>query len=138
MVNVKDFENAVPSGDMLETIFRRQEELIEKYEPIEERNLGHPVPRGVYNLDDPACQQRIKDFCWRITEELGEAANCLKNKPWKLTHQATDKEHFLEELMDAFHFTMELLIHCGFTPEALVKMYLNKSDVNKFRIRSQY
>jgi dimeric dUTPase (all-alpha-NTP-PPase superfamily) len=100
--------------------------------------LGHSVPKGVFNINDPACQQRLKDFFWRITEEWGEAANCLKNKPWKNTHMETDETHFLEEVIDAFHFTVEVLLHLGFTPESLVVMYLNKNDVNKFRIKSNY
>jgi hypothetical protein len=49
---------------------------MEKYDPIEEKNLSHHIPHGVFNLDDPQSQQRFKDFAWRVTEELGEAMNC--------------------------------------------------------------
>jgi dimeric dUTPase (all-alpha-NTP-PPase superfamily) len=138
-LNVSDFSNTLPEGeDLLKVIFKRQVELMEKYDPIEEKNLSHHIPHGVFNLDDPQSQQRLKDFAWRVTEELGEAMNCLKNKPWKQTHMPTDEVHFLEELVDAFHFLIEMYIHVGFTPETLTAMYLNKSDVNKFRIRSKY
>lgn len=119
-------------------IFKRQHELKTKYDTIERINLGYDFPTGVVDLNDPTAQQRIKDFMWRITEELGEAANTLKCKPWKVTHMPTDEIHFLEELIDAFHFMIELLIMVGFTPESLTQLYLDKSDVNRFRIRSNY
>lgn len=137
-MNVNDFDNKTPVGDLLKTIFSRQLELMEKYDPIEEGNLGHPIPHGKFDLNDRASQQRLKDFAWRITEELGEAMNCLKNKPWKQTPMITDETHFLEELVDGFHFYIELLIHAGFDAESLTRMYLDKSDVNKFRVRSAY
>lgn len=138
-MNVNDFNNVAPDNeDLLKLIFRRQAELEVKYDPIERINLGYDFPQGIFDLDDPKAQQRIKDFCWRITEEIGEAANCLKNKPWKTSHMPTDQIHFREEMVDAFHFFIALLIHCGFTPESLVAMYMDKNDVNHFRIRSKY
>lgn len=123
---------------MLEVIFERQKQLMDKYHDIESKNLGYEAPQGVLDLHNPQHQQRLKDFAWRITEEIGEAMNCLKNKPWKQTHMPTDEVHYAEELVDAFHFMVELLIHSGFTAESLVAMYLDKNDVNLFRIRSQY
>lgn len=138
-MNVNDFNNTAPTDeDLLKVIFRRQAELMIKYHKIEEINLGRELPEGILDLDDPRAQERIKDFAWRITEEIGEAANCLKNKPWKTSHMPTDKVHFNEEMIDAFHFFIELLIMCGFTPESLVAMYMDKNDVNHFRIRSKY
>jgi len=138
MVNVNDFENETPEGDLLKVIFERQRMLMEKYHLIEESNLNTALPHAPLDLDDPKAQQRIKDFAWRITEELGEAMNCLKNKPWKVTHMVTDETHFLEELIDGVHFYVELLIMVGFDAESLTRMYLNKNDVNQFRIRSKY
>lgn len=137
-MNVKDFDSQLPEGDFLKAIFEKQHQLMEKYDPIESKNMGYQIPTGVLDLSDPKAQVRLKDFAWRITEEIGEAMNCLKNKPWKQTQMVTDETHYLEELVDGLHFYIELLIHSGFTPESLVKMYLNKSAVNEFRIRSQY
>lgn len=137
-MNVNDFDNRLPDGDLLKIIWARQEELVLKYEPIEEANLKTILPKGAFDLNDCRSQQRLKDFAWRITEELGEAMNCLKNKPWKVTQMTTDETHYREELVDALHFFIELLMHSGFEPESLTRMYLNKSDVNRFRIRSRY
>ena len=54
------------------------------------------------NLDDKRGQARIKDFSWRVTEELGEA----------LDAKAT-KDHYQEELIDGLHFLTELTILAG-------------------------
>jgi len=123
---------------MLEAIFERQKELIEKYHPIEKKNgllITEDMP---VNLNDAKGQQRLKDFAWRVTEEIGEAMNCLKNKPWKQTQMETDVEHYYEELVDAFHFFVELCIISGLTAKDLCDIYFKKSEVNKFRQRSGY
>ncbi len=137
-MNVNDYNEKLPDGDLLKAIFARQQQLIEKYHDIEAKNTGLDIPANPVDLNDRASQLRIKDFMWRITEELGEAANCLKLKPWKSTPMVTDEVHFLEEMIDAFHFMIELLIMVGFTPESLTQMYLNKAAVNSFRQTSNY
>ncbi len=137
-MNIDDVKESEIKGDKLETIFKRQLELIEKYHVIEKANgllITEDVP---VDLDSAKGQQRLKDFAWRVTEELGEAMNCLKNKPWKQTQMETDKEHFVEEIADAFHFFIELCILIGLDAESLTNIYLKKSEVNKFRQRSQY
>jgi hypothetical protein len=137
-LNVNDANKEEVTGDKLEVIFKRQRELMEKYEPIEHMNgllLTADVP---VNLNDPKGQARLKDFAWRVTEELGEAMNCLKNKPWKQTHMETDEMHYKEEIADAFHFFVELCILSGFTADSLADLYLRKSQVNQFRQRSGY
>lgn len=122
--------------DLLRMIFNRQAELMHRFDIIEDQNIG-PIPHGVFDLNDRAAQRRLKEFAWRITEEVGEAMNCLKNNPWKQTLKPTDEIHFFEELIDGFHFYIEMLIHCGFTPESLVAAYMDKSDVNLQRISTR-
>jgi hypothetical protein len=143
-MNVKDFQSELPEGkDLLQLIFDKQFELMKKYHDIESNNLGFEFPAvktmGIgLDINSTRVQYRIKDMMWRVTEELGEAANTLKNKPWKNTHMLTDEVHYLEEIIDAVHFFVELLIMSGFTPESLAIMYLNKNAVNHFRQRSNY
>jgi len=125
-------------GDKLEAIFKRQNELIAKYHVIESDN-GFVFPKEIpLNLDSPQAQLRLKEFAWRITEELAEAMSCLKNKPWKSTHMETDKSHYFEELADAFHFFVEMVILSGLDANGLTDIYFRKSEVNKFRQRSNY
>lgn len=137
-MNVNDAEKEQVTGDMLEAIFARQKELIDKYHIIEEKNELLQTPLIPVDINSQHGQQRLKDFAWRITEELGEAMNCLKNKPWKVTHMETDETHFREEIVDAFHFFIEMCILIGFDAQSLTEMYLRKSLVNKFRQRTNY
>jgi len=142
MVNINDVcleeSDQYMEGDMLMDIFGRQHELMKAYHPIEARNgllLTDEVP---VNLHSAIGQARLKDFAWRITEELGEAMNCLKNKPWKQTQMETDIAHYQEELADAFHFFIELCILSGIDAIGLYNLYFRKNKVNQFRQRSKY
>ena len=143
-MNVTDFLKKVEDGDTLLrkdrwlAVFERQAELMHTYHVIEDRNnllQTYDVP---VDLHDKMGQARLKDFAWRITEELGEAMNCLKNKPWKQTQMSTDVEHYQEEVADALHFFIELCILSGLGPDELFDMYMAKSKVNEFRQESQY
>lgn len=115
MVNVNDFSSELPNGDYLEAIFVRQNELIHKYHQLEENNVGHKLPfadrEHPFDLNDPASQLRLKDFAWRVTEEIAEATEC---------QAAEDQTHFLEELIDALHFLAEMTIYCGITPDHII------------------
>lgn len=137
MVNIRDIDTEAPEdGDMLANIFHRQQELEDKYEDIEAAN-GFPHPTGA-DLDDAATQWFLKDAAYRVVEELSEATNCLKNKPWKTSQVVTDKDHFYEELADAWHFMVRLTIYSGLSSEDLYKLYFKKSEVNKFRQETNY
>lgn len=139
-MNIHDVQDVqVSEGeDMLVSIFAKQRELMRKYEEIEQKNGLLTTSDVPVNLHDRFGQQRLKDFAWRVTEEIGEAMNCLKNKPWKQTHMQTDEAHYKEELIDALHFFVELLILSGFTPHDVYNFYFKKNEVNKFRQESKY
>lgn len=90
------------TGDKLQAIFTRQKSLMNKYHDIELRSGLLQTEDCPVNLDDKRGQARIKDFSWRVTEELGEA----------LDAKAT-KDHYQEELIDGLHFLTELTILTG-------------------------
>ena len=101
-------------GDKLVAIFNRQKELMDKYHDIEERSGLLQTPDCPVNLDDKRGQARIKDFAWRVTEELGEALDA-----------ELDEAHFKEELVDGLHFLTELSILSDFEPERILE-YVSK------------
>lgn len=90
------------TGDKLQAIFTRQKSLMDKYHDIELKSGLMQTENCPVNLDDKRGQARIKDFSWRVTEELGEA----------LDAKAT-KDHYQEELIDGLHFLTELTILAG-------------------------
>lgn len=198
------------TGDKLEAIFTRQKELMEKYHYIEERSGLCQTSDCPVNLDDKRGQARIKDFAWRITEEVGEAldavadeehhyeelidglhflteltilagrdyynivpntsgdylesiidasptksfsikgslyilirelgmmCNCLKNKPWKQSQMRTDLNAFYTRLTNVWISYISLLTNAGLSADDIANIYLKKSQVNKFRQRSNY
>lgn len=89
-------------GDRLKAIFDRQKSLMEKYHDIEAKSGLLQTSDCPVNLDDKRGQARIKDFAWRITEEVGEALDAR-----------THKDHLWEELIDGLHFLTELTVLAG-------------------------
>lgn len=212
------------TGDKLQAIFTRQKSLMDKYHDIELRSGLLQTEDCPVNLDDKRGQARIKDFSWRVTEELGEAldarsnkdhyqeelidglhflteltvlagkdydsilpqgtplydsdhledlvenakevisrrasqgengysleywvskfienlgmmCNCLKNKPWKQSMMKTDREAFYSRLSEVWVIYITILVVSGMDAQDIADIYLKKSQVNKFRIRSAY
>lgn len=205
-------------GDLLQAIFNRQKSLMGKYHDIELRSGLLQTEDCPVNLDDKRGQARIKDFSWRVTEELGEAldakansdhyqeelidglhflteltvlagkdydtilpegipthcedhlgdlveeaknqmneyggnltywvtkfieqlammCNCLKNKPWKQSMMKTDKEAFYHRLTNVWVYYITILVVSGMNAQDIANIYLKKSQVNRFRQRSNY
>lgn len=209
-MNIKHAETEIINGDKLKAIFDRQKELMEKYHHIEQRSGLLQTEDCPVNLDDMRGQARLKDFAWRITEEVGEAldgkddfehfteelidglhflteftilagldykdiptfpltedvdvletlyenrlklsveelvtmfvrylgmtCNCLKNKPWKQSQMSTDSEMFYSKLRIVWEVYISIL-GIYLEPQAIAEVYLKKSQVNKFRQRSNY
>lgn len=116
-MNITDAEKEVVVGDKLEAIFARQKELMDKYHDIELRSGLLQTGDCPVNLDDKRGQARIKDFSWRVMEELGEAIDAY-------AEGNDDEEHFKEELIDGLHFLTELTILAGYDPEKLLNTQL--------------
>lgn len=99
--------------DRLDLIFQRQHALMSKYIPIEVKNgLCHTVDCPV-DLNDRMGQARLKDFFWRTTEELTEAAEAQRVHPEL-------RSHTLEELADALHFLVEAHLLAGISPVEVI------------------
>jgi len=75
---------------------------------------------------------------WAIVKNLGLAANCLKQKPWKQTHQLTDRNLYKEYILKTFLEFFSMCKTFDMTSEDLFNIYFKKNKVNQFRIRSKY
>ena len=210
-MNITHAKKEETDKEPLKAIFDRQKELMEKYHDIELKSGLLQTENCPVNLDDRKGQARIKDFAWRITEEIGEAldaitnesgesallhfheelvdglhfltemtiltgynlpeyttlkdlieegtsrdcytlndlvsdhvmylgmmCNCLKNKPWKQTMMKTNKENFYKHLKLVWSNYVAILTSQDLTEEEITDLYLRKSQVNKFRQRSNY
>jgi len=217
ILDIKVEDLGITGEDKLDQIFKRQLELMQKYHDIE-KSSGLIITEDVpVDLHDSRGQARLKDFAWRITEELGEAleafrvhrdirehydeeiadalhflveftilagvtadrfqlggqdklddlfnanwaatsrvysslcrdvgrtvealavaCNCLKNKPWKSTMILTDVEYFITRVKVVWCRFAELCQRSGLNSDKIFDLYFRKSEVNKFRIRSDY
>lgn len=93
----KDFETVVRA------IFAQQRSLMDKYQAIEH------LPAPPISVHHASGQRVLKDFAWRYTEELAESAEAYQKH--------AQSEHWREELADATHFLVELLIFAGITAD---------------------
>lgn len=93
-------------ADKLADIVRRQTELMQKYHHIEKANGLLQTDIVPVDIHDRFGQARLKDFAWRVTEEIAEATEAM------IIH-ADIPQHALEELGDALHFMIELDILSG-------------------------
>ena len=210
-MNITHAKKETTNKESLRAIFDRQKELMEKYHDIEFKSGLMQTEDCPVNLDDKRGQARIKDFSWRITEEIGEAldaienesgesallhfheelvdglhfltemtiltgydlpeyttlkdlieegsyrdcytlndlvsdhvmylgmmCNCLKNKPWKQSMMKTNKENFYKHLKLVWSNYIAILTSQDLTEEEITDLYLRKSQVNQFRVRSNY
>jgi len=103
-------------GDPLDLIFLRQKELMDNYEGIERSNGLLETDEVPVNIHSGKGQARLKNFAWRITEELAEAMDAnTRHSEW-----GWFSPHAREEVADAFHFLVEMTILSGVTPEDLI------------------
>lgn len=108
-------------GDYLREIFDLQKQLLNHYIKIES------LPDYPIDLHTRDNQVLLKDFSARVIEELGEAMESYEKALGKgdlniMVYEKTRINHiynFNEELGDALHFMVELMIYSGIGYETL-------------------
>lgn len=120
--------------DLLCTMYTQQRIHLDNYAS----DSTAQVMAGIGDINHPVIQAKLREFASYTVEELYEAINHLKNKPWKKTYVETDRGAFIEEIADAFHFFLEFLIFAGITPEVLFRAYFAKTLTNIERQRTGY
>lgn len=108
-MNITHAKKETTNKESLKAIFERQKQLMVKYHDIELKSGLLQTEDCPVNLDDKRGQARIKDFSWRITEEIGEALDALENESGE-----SALLHFHEELIDGLHFLTEMTILTGY------------------------
>lgn len=133
-MNINDFEEQCTIEDVPKTfqlIFDRQLELSKKYVPVEVSNGLRWYPEHqAGNLNLPTCQSQMKDFAWRIMEEIGESIEAMEES----INSSSPVEHFhhaKEELADGLHFITELAIFCHIKPSEIEEMVLSGAFIHR-------
>lgn len=122
-------ENPVIHTGFLEDMYKMQKNLIDHYIKIE------GLPQYPINVNKKSNQVILKDFTGRVIEELAEGMeslmivrqNTLKNRYWlnnynndEYNNSLNHLQNFGEELADAIHFYLELLIFANIGVEDLL------------------
>jgi len=81
---------------------------MDKFHRIENNNGVLLTGKIPVDLQSFRGQARLRDYAWRITEELGEAMH------------AQDPDYRREEIVDALHFLVELCIASGLEAREIV------------------
>lgn len=99
--------------DRLHLIFQRQAELMHKYHHIEAANGLLQTEAIPVDLQDRKGQARLKDFAWRITEEIAETLEAIDK-------HGIESDQAKEEIADSLHFLVEMAIISGIEPDHIV------------------
>lgn len=89
-----------------------------------------------YNRDDPL-DKKIHSLCTAIIHETVELDRLTGWKWWK-TPKEFDIPEAKEELIDIFHFMLNMFIELEMGPEQILHEYMRKRDININRQLSKY
>lgn len=122
--------------DKLDKIFELREEFMN-----EVNKYANVYPEGwPLELSEKSSQQQIREVTLRGVEEIFEALQLLKNtKDHKKTDDpVVDREHFLEEFVDAQNYFISLLILSGYSVDDFFDAYIRKHNIIINRIKNKY
>jgi dUTPase. len=110
----------------IETMFARQADL-------QVRSFN--VTPWELNGDDR--RKYITAMALGLHDEISEALQEIAWKPWA-RDDYVNKQAFIGELVDAFHFLMNLALVVDVNGDAFVEAYFKKAEVNAKRQRDGY
>jgi len=114
--------------DRLEEMLRMQEALQIKYSGVAPSDLG-----GTARMDF------IRTMVLATEDELHEALRETAWKPWS-NHviRGINRESYLAEMVDAWHFFMNLLLVANISADEFFNEYLRKNGINHDREDNGY
>lgn len=136
-MNILDYKSEdFNSETWLDIMYEKQLNVAIKYKDIE------GLPQWPLSLDPKSSQVVFKDFLYRISEELSESYETVVNPDSKVFDDNGLELHAVEELADALHFYLELLIYVGIKSGRLNEWYSKyeekEIEVDKAYLMAQY
>lgn len=111
--------------------------MVDKLDKIVRMQLTLMDRLGVQVLDDQKndvlIQEQTRDMLFAICCELGETGDEINWKPWKRTVKPVNLDLLRTELIDIFHFTMELMLMWGMDSKMIFEVYEKKMAENNAR-----
>jgi len=117
LVVMANGDNPLIEGDKMDKLFKCRHRWDEK--------IYHPIETLLLSTGG-------------FVRDMGMACNCFKNKPWKQSQMMTDVKEFYKWVTKAWISFITLCYYQGLDAESLTTYYFGKSEVNRFRQRSNY
>lgn len=146
----KDLEikDILPTGDMLELIYRKQEHMQTKTYGYDYKNMSLADLKDYLMMNNHALVDELHemlDAVGGINDGIGNAVW----KPWKAEHTAAkvmglnslsenDQKELLFEVADILCFFMNIPIALGIQPQDLFNVYMAKVKENQNRQDNNY
>jgi dimeric dUTPase (all-alpha-NTP-PPase superfamily) len=116
----------------------RLEEMFLLQEALQQRHLDGGLP---HQLTGETRANYIRTMVLATTDELHEALRNTQWKPWsnRDVHWSLEEQNaYVDELIDAWHFFMNLLLVAGVNADEFFNGYLRKNNINHGRIDDGY
>jgi len=99
--------------------------------------IGNEIPYDKVWLNNPINIELIKNQILALYDEVGEALREVPWKPWK-RNQQFNVSKFRMELIDIFHFLINLCLLSGMNAEDVFTLFQSKNQINKMRQKNGY
>ena len=105
--------------------------------------LQRELQNNTYGIDPSVITAQgdmsfIKDMVIAATDELHEVLGETRWKPWTTGPRTVNVENYKKEMVDLFHFFMNLMLAVDMTADELYDMYRFKRQVNIKRQEDGY
>ena len=139
--SVDDPDKVHEMKDKLEYLFDMQKSLITQdynstkinnSEKISEDNNPENKMKKLYEMKEPFSGYRIFMISSALVHEAIELQRETNWKWWK-KDKILDNEKLQEEIIDLWHFLIQLSIEAGFEPQILISKYMEKNKENTGR-----
>jgi hypothetical protein len=136
----KDQDNVSEIKDKLEYLFEMQKSLItQDYDSTKDKSSEVPIDttpenkmKKLYEMKEPFSGYKIFMISSALVHEAIELQRETNWKWWK-KDKTIDNEKLQEEIIDLWHFLIQLSIEAGFEPQTLISKYMEKNKENTGR-----
>jgi dimeric dUTPase (all-alpha-NTP-PPase superfamily) len=120
----KGEEDDNSSGDKLDFLFKKQGELFKK-------NIGDSENRmkNLYSAKEPFDGYRVFMLSTALVHEAIELQRETNWKWWK-KESTVNKEKIQEEIIDIWHFLIQISIESGMDSKKIMEKYMEKNEEN--------
>jgi dimeric dUTPase (all-alpha-NTP-PPase superfamily) len=139
--SIRDDDDDKLTGDKLEYLFKQQKSLISQdysqYDYDKNGQLPENKMKRLYDVSEPFSGYRIFMLSSALLHEVVELQRETGWKWWK-TDKGIKDQRVKEEVIDLWHFLIQLSIEAGLDPELLVSKYIEKNKENTKRQQQGY